>query len=68
MDWPVGLHVLGGPDAGSLPDQIDALLQEAAGQAAARRVSSYLPREIDRAVRRLRRLLLQDEEERFALG
>jgi hypothetical protein len=70
--WPLGLQVVGGPDSGhevdELREQIGELFQEAAKQAANGPANPKLLPEITRAVKRLRRLLIRDREERFALS
>jgi hypothetical protein len=63
----VGLRALGTPEAQRLREQIDALLEEEAGQAASGPANARLGQELGRAVSDLRKLLLRDREERFSL-
>lgn len=61
--WPVGLRSLASPEAEEVRKQIDSLFGHAAGAS----VSAPVAQEIDRGVRKLRRLLFEDREERAAL-
>jgi plastocyanin len=65
--WPLGLRILAGPVTGELRDQIDALFQLAADQAAGGPVNAALARETGQAVKQLRGVLLRDKAERFGM-
>jgi hypothetical protein len=67
LRWPLGLRILAAPETNELREQIDALLQEAAGQTAGGSVSSTLIEEMQEAVRKFRRLLLKDKAERLGM-
>jgi hypothetical protein len=67
LRWPLGLAILAAPEADDLCDQIDALFQEAAKQAAGAPVNPALAEETRQAVRKLRRLLFKDKTERFGM-
>jgi hypothetical protein len=67
LRWPIGLAILAAPAAAELYDQIDALFQEAASQAASGAVHPALAEETHKAVKKLRRLLLKDKEERLGM-
>jgi plastocyanin len=67
LNWPVGLRILPNPRTPDLRQQIDALLEEAAEQSSAEPVNARLNQELVLAVDSLRKLLLQDREERFSL-
>ena len=68
LRWPVGLRVLAAPGADELRDQLDAIFQEAAYQAANGPVNAALAFEARQAVAKFRRLLLKDKTERFGLA
>jgi len=67
IQWPIGLRILGGKRPKPLRDQIDALFQVAATEAAIgsvhRNVTSQLTRDLDE----FRQLLLKDKAERFLM-
>jgi plastocyanin len=68
LRWPLGLRVLAAPQADELRDQLDALFQESAIQAASGPVNATLAQETQRAVKRFRGLVLKDKAERFGLA
>jgi plastocyanin len=68
LRWPIGLRVLAAREADELRDQIDALFQESALQAASGPVNAMLAQETQRAVKRFRGLVLKDKAERFGLA
>jgi plastocyanin len=65
--WPLGLRILAARETDELRTEIDALLHRAAQEAVAGTVSAALVREMETAIRKLRRLLLTDKEERFGM-
>src|SRR6516165_5063135 len=67
LRWPLGLAILAAPGADDLCEQIDALFEEMARQAAAGPVSPTLAEEARQAVKKLRRLLLKEKAERFGM-
>jgi hypothetical protein len=67
LDWPIGLQVLAGPNTDQLRERIDALWNEAAKQAAGGPANANRTQEMHQAVDKLRRQLLKDKRERFAL-
>jgi plastocyanin len=67
LTWPVGLRILPSPRAAELREQIDALIQQEAEQAAGGAANSRLDRELATAIDELSRLLRRDEDERFSL-
>jgi hypothetical protein len=67
LRWPIGLAILAAPGAEGLCEQIDALFEEMAIQAASGPVSLTLAEEARQAVKELRRLLLKDKAERFRM-
>ena len=68
LRWPIGLAILAAPGADELREQIGALFDEAARQAAGGPVDSALPEEVHQAVNNLRRLLLKEKAERFGMS
>jgi hypothetical protein len=67
LRWPLGLTILAAPGADELSEQIEALFEEAASQAAAGSVSPVLAEEARQAVQKLRKLLLKEKAERFGM-
>jgi hypothetical protein len=67
LRWPLGLAILAAPGADDLCEQIDALLEEMAIEAAGGPVSAALAEEAHQAVMKLRRLLLKEKAERFGM-
>lgn len=68
LRWPIGLAILAAPGADELREQIDALFDEAARQAAEGSVNPALAEEVRQAVKKLRRLLLKEKAERFGMS
>jgi hypothetical protein len=68
LRWPIGLAILAAPGADELRQQIDALFDEAARQAAHGSVNPALAEEVHQAVTKLRRLLLKEKAERFGMS
>jgi hypothetical protein len=66
--WPIGLQAIATPGADEVREQLDALLQLAAYQSLTGPVNPEVAQEMGRAIRKLRRLLLKDETERFGLS
>jgi hypothetical protein len=67
LRWPIGLAILAAPEADELCEQIDALFEQTARQAADGSVSSALAEEVRQSVKKLRRLLLKDKAERLGM-
>jgi hypothetical protein len=67
LRWPIGLAILAAPGADDLSEQVEALFEEAARQAAAGPVNPELAKEARQAVQKLRRLLLKEKTERFGM-
>ncbi len=67
LRWPIGLAILAAPGADELCEQIEALFEEAASQAAGGSVNPALAEEVRQAVKNLRRLLLKEKAERFGM-
>jgi hypothetical protein len=67
LRWPVGLRILAAPETDQLRERIEALFQEAAGQAAGAPVNPHLIQEMDQAVSKFRKLLLKEKTERFGM-
>jgi plastocyanin len=69
LRWPAALLALSTPgtDEYDLREQIDALYEEAVDQAAQGPVNTNLAREMNHAVKELRRLVNADRPERYAL-
>jgi plastocyanin len=65
--WPLGLCILAAPGADELREQLDALFQVAAIQTLGGPVNPQLAQEMDRAVKKFRRMLLKDKVERFGM-
>jgi hypothetical protein len=65
--WPLGLAILAAPGADDLCEEIDALYEEMARQAAAGPVNPTLAEEARQAVKNLRGLLLKEKTERFGM-
>jgi hypothetical protein len=68
LRWPIGLAILAAPGAEELCEQIDALFEEMAIQAASGPVSPTLAEEARQTVKELRRLLLKEKAERFGMS
>jgi hypothetical protein len=67
LRWPIGLAILAAPEADELCEQIEVLFAEAARQTAGGPVNPVLAEEARQAVRKLRRLLRKDKEERLGM-
>jgi plastocyanin len=67
LNWPAGLRALAAPGCDELRRQSEALFQQAALQAADGPVNPEVARDLRHTVGELRRLLLKDKDERFAL-
>jgi hypothetical protein len=67
LRWALGLAILAAPGADELREQIEALFDAAARQAAAGPVNPVLGEEAHHAVQKLRRLLLKEKAERFGM-
>ena len=67
LRWPIGLAILAAPGADELCEQIEALFEEVARQAAGGSVNPALAEEVRQAVKNLRRLLLKEKAERFGM-
>ena len=67
LRWPIGLAILAAPGTDELCEQIGALFDEAATQAAGGSVNPALAEELRQAVKDLRRLLLKEKAERFGM-
>src|SRR5262249_15589003 len=67
LRWPIGLAILAAPGADDLCEQIEALFEEAARQAAGGPVNPALAEEARQAVKELRRLLLKEKAERLGM-
>jgi hypothetical protein len=68
LRWPIGLAILAAPGADVLREQIDALFDEAAKQAADGSLKPALAEEVRQAVKKLRGLLLKEKTERFGMS
>jgi hypothetical protein len=67
LRWPIGLAILAAPGADELCEQIEALFEETARQAADGPGNPALAEEMRQAVKNLRRLLLKEKAERFRM-
>jgi hypothetical protein len=67
LRWPIGLAILAAPGADEFREQIDALFDEAARQAADGSVNPALAEEVRQAGKKLRRLLLKEKAERLGM-
>jgi hypothetical protein len=67
LQWPIGLQILAARGTDELRQRIESLVVVAANQQESGQDTSETMREISGSVKKLRRLLVQDEEDRFAM-
>jgi hypothetical protein len=67
LRWPIGLTILAAPGTDRLREQINALFDEEARQAATGPVNPALAEGTRAAVKQLRKLLLKDKADRFVM-